>query len=767
MAMVELHLKVRRFLPIVALVGLLQTNSVDAQIKLSPGRVPIGDNELNSTIDEPQVTIDEHSSNAVMRPMPLVIQQAKDPLVKLVYETREAQRRRLLSTAEHTPWQIMHGMLALREEFLIRHNGKPVSCLEWIKTGPTFENENWFEKTQVRVLTGRGGNNTWEMMTVGRGHPYNKPYAFEGHINQFVAILSMSGVPLETQFNTPQGPVSMRDMLTYAKMTVNAKEEVTWTLWALSRYLPPDAEWTNANGEKWSIERLVKIETAKSLHGAPCGGTHGLFALAHARNVYLRSGKPLVGVWQEAEQKIRRYIQTARMQQNSNGTLSSNYFRGREYKQDFDKRMASSGHLLEFLMMALPSHELNAPWVRRAIEATSNDLMVNRKAEVSCSPLYHATSALSVYLDRITAVAPNIAQGAPKTHTISNSKELKTVDAAMTRPVVDEPEAVTVEDVNSEAVKTPVMESSGVDSNGAPKALTGPVTTVPDVPVHTETEPQPTPGEATAEPEPASDPAPSESMPLGVEPDGASEPDLKVEPALPSPAEVPAADLAPAIPAAAAAAGLPRVAPTGAPAQSYDKTAATTAASPDKIRVFGPRPAPATHIAPKSNPPADKVRVDVSQAVPDVRLAPELQITASEKAAPGIPSADPQGPSTPVPPVPLPSELLFTLPEDQLVPTPVADPSSEQPVFAIPSPALVVSSDMPPVTAQIKKENPDLLPLETPTIPLRSVGSSSVLPNDKDLPPTELPTEKKPERWKATPLDRRKVIVVEEKNPGV
>ncbi len=755
MAIVELHFQVRRFLPLVALVGLLQTSSVDAQIKLSPGKVPIGDNELNSPIDEPQVTIDEHSSNAVMRPVPLVIQQAKDPLVKLVYETREAQRRRLLSTAEHTPWQIMHGMLALREEFLIRHDGKPVSCLEWIKTGPTFENENWFEKTQVRVLTKRGGNNTWEMMMVGRGHPYNKPYAFEGHINQFVAILSMSGVPLETQFNTPQGPVSMRDMLTYAKMTVNEKEEVTWTLWALSRYLPPDAEWTNAKGEKWSIERLVKIETAKSLQGAPCGGTHGLFALAHARNVYLRSGKPLVGVWQEAEQKIRRYIQTARMQQNSNGTLSSNYFRGREYKQDFDKRMASSGHLLEFLMMALPSQELNAPWVRRAIEATSNDLMVNRKAEVSCSPLYHATSALSVYLDRITAVAPNIAQGAPKTHTISNSKEIKTTDAAFTRPVGDGPDTLTPEDVNSEAVKTPVMESSGVDSNGAPKALTGPVTSVPDVPVKTETGPLPTPGEATPEPKPATEPVPTEPVPPKLESggsgtddqpaevaippettlksaDGASQPELNVEPAVPGPPEVPApaAPLVPAAPAAAAA--VTGVAPLATPAHLSEKTTPTSTVSADKIRVFGPRPAPATHIAGKSSAPTDA-----------------------------------QVPSTPVPPVPLPSELLIALPQDQLVPTPIADPGSEQPVLVIPSTPLVVAIDLPPMTAEINRGSPDLLPLETLAIPIQSAGSSRAVPNDKDHPPAEQPKEKKSERWKATPPERRRVIVVEEKDTGL
>ena len=129
MAIVERCIMVRRIFAIVALFALLPVSAF-GQIKLSPGRVPIGDNELNSPIAEPQVTLDENSSNAVMRPTPTWVQQSKDPLVKLVYQTREAQRRRLLSTAEHTPWQIMHGMLALREEFLIRHNGQHVSCLE-------------------------------------------------------------------------------------------------------------------------------------------------------------------------------------------------------------------------------------------------------------------------------------------------------------------------------------------------------------------------------------------------------------------------------------------------------------------------------------------------------------------------------------------------------------------------------------------------------------------------------------------------------------
>ena len=117
--------------------------------------------------------------------------------------------------------------------------------------------------------------------------------------------------------------------------------------------------------------------------------------------MYLRSGQPLRGVWLDAEYKIRRHINIARVQQNSNGMLSSRYFRGRDYKTDFNKRMASAGHLLEFLMIALPQDELHDTWVRRAIRAVAEDLLRNRKAFVRCSPLYHAVNALNIYRDRV------------------------------------------------------------------------------------------------------------------------------------------------------------------------------------------------------------------------------------------------------------------------------------------------------------------------------------------------------------------------------
>ena len=403
-------------------------------------------NELNSSIDEPQIILKEDTQSLPSRTVSTGSSETEDSLVKLVIETREAQRRRLLSTNVHTPWQIMHGLLGLRQDFIISHDNKTVNGLEWIASGPKFRNEYWFEKTKFG----------------GRAHPYSIPYAFEGHVNQFLAILSMSGLPLDYEFATSNGTVSMRDMLSNAQKTVNDREEITWTLWALSRYLPPDAQWRNASGEPWSIEKLVKIQTDKPLQGAPCGGTHGLFALAHARNVYLRKGKPLRGVWIEAEQKIRRYIQTARMQQNSDGTLSSNFFRGREYKQDFDKRMASAGHILEFLMIALPQEELSQPWVRRAIEATCNDLMKNRHEYVSCSPLYHTVNALSTYLERVApAATPGMMANAKestkviaKSRVVDVSQEVKNTTAS-----TDSAKAVAQDSASPATAAEPAAES--------------------------------------------------------------------------------------------------------------------------------------------------------------------------------------------------------------------------------------------------------------------------------------------------------------------
>jgi hypothetical protein len=306
-------------------------------------------------------------------------------LKSLVNDAVRITSRRFLTADVHTPWQIMHGILALRKHFEIKVDGKKVSALDWLAKGQQFRGSSMIERSEHG----------------GRFHRFTKPYHFEGHPNQFLAILTMSELPATHQLKTSTGEsVSITQMLENAKMTVNDREEITWTLWSLARYLPIDSEWINAANEPWSIERLVQIQTYAEPNDAACGGTHGLFALSIARNAYVFSGKPLRGIWLEADQKIKRYVAESKALQNPDGTFSTVYFSGPGQSSEFSKRIASSGHILEFLMVALSDKQLKEAWVQRSIRAVAKDLVDHKQDAADCGPLYHALHALVLYQQR-------------------------------------------------------------------------------------------------------------------------------------------------------------------------------------------------------------------------------------------------------------------------------------------------------------------------------------------------------------------------------
>ena len=716
-------------------------------------------NELNSPVDEPQVVLPESPHKVPVRPASGAVQQSTDPLVKLAYETREVQRQRLLSTTDHTPWQMMHGLLGLRQDFLINHKGQTINGLEWMQTGPMFENEPWFEKTQFG----------------GRAHPYNKPYAFEGHINQSLAILSMCNVPLDMQFGTPQGPITMRDMLKNAQMTVNEKEEVTWTLWALCTYLPSDAEWINAKGERWSIERLVQVETAKKVGGptSPCGGTHGLFALARARNVYLRTGKPLRGVWWDAEQKIQKYIETARLNQNANGTLSSAFFKGKEYKQDFDKRMASSGHVLEFLMMALPQERLKEQWVRRAIEATAKDLMANRKAYVSCSPLYHATDALSIYLDRVAPTAPPLVQKPENAKVISNTKS--PADASAKPPGMDKTAAPAPEAGKTNAAGPPAKTDATLDKTKAPDAAqkktstSDPAKTDAESPLKKIPLPDPSEPESPAAAEsPAAVPATPAAEP--TKPESPSDPAAPNVP-VPAPAPVPV----PATVPAASASGpgsvgpMPTPTPDPAPAPTATNNLAGSGSTESLSAVTGELPELAVVVdALKAVPagPALSPSNLISSSVSTQSLAAAMIFGASAVSRTIVlaPTQSEQGRAQ-HDSGPVVSGQPVVSGEEVQIKAGLAEGTAPmiQPMPLSRTPVILFT----PANSDLAS-NPDS---KVPSAPAPSSSALDPVPSaehaaagsNQEPTPESVPGEPKPERhWRATPLERRRPIVIDE-----
>lgn len=413
-------------------------------------------------------------------------------LDKLVDEAVSVTSRRYLTADEHTPWQIFHGLLALRHNFKLKVNGEKASAMKWVQSGPNFRGLPLIEQTA----------------NGGRFHPFTVPYAFEGHPNQFLAILSMAELPRNFSFRAGNGAtITVDDMLRNAQADCNDREEVTWTLWAFARYVHPSVTWQNRFGEQWSMERLVQTEVGKRVQEGACGGCHGLFALALARNAYLQSGFQLRGAYFEADMKVKRYIAETRAYQNADGSFSSNHYNGPGYAPDFNKRIAASGHILEWLMIGLSNEELEQEWLKRGVTSIARDLVENKSAPADCGPLYHALHSLVLYRQR---TRPEL-EDPTLVETPTPPSTAATQQPAITMPSKSDgsgaPKEVFLEPKKVEPMKTaPTPEAA---KPTAPKAVTAPEAKL--VPTKTElpAAPQPLPESARTKPAaPAAPPMP-------------------------------------------------------------------------------------------------------------------------------------------------------------------------------------------------------------------------------------------------------------------
>lgn len=313
--------------------------------------------------------------------------EPRDPLLNLVDQAINVTTQRELRVGVNSPWQIVHGVVALRWDLRLQTaDGKgTVSGIEWLMGGNSFEGQSLWQATQ------------WG----GRGHPYTRPYAHEGHPTQFLGYMTMANIPLDYEVQTDTKIVTVRDIINDAKMQVRQGPEITWTLWALAHYEEPDAQWYNSAGEAWSIERLVKMQIEEQVTRGACGGCHGLFALCYARNIYLTQGKQLRGVWYEADNKIKTYAEYSRRMQNRDGSFSSNFYKSPGFSSDFSSRLNTTGHQLEWIMVALPQSRLKEQWVRNAVECLSRDLIINARNPSDTGPMYHSLHALILYRQRL------------------------------------------------------------------------------------------------------------------------------------------------------------------------------------------------------------------------------------------------------------------------------------------------------------------------------------------------------------------------------
>lgn len=302
-----------------------------------------------------------------------------------------ARDGRRLDASVHGAWQVVHGILAFGQDFPLTHDGTDSAALDYLLDGGRLTGWNLRAGSPGVVALLEEGSNT------GQGHP-----------DQWLGYLSQCGrhgIPLDTKLVVGKKTFAVNDLLTQAQADIRPGQEATWTLMALSAYLPPDAAWTASDGSKWTTERVVEMEADADIVSSACGGAHRLYGLVAAlkkhRGVTGRRPEQLSGGWAAAQEVIDECVDRARRFQQADGSFSIHSFERPGTSADVFARLSATGHVFEVLSLALDDDQLDEPWMTRAADRLVTLLEQTSDVDVECGALYHAAHGLLLYRDRV------------------------------------------------------------------------------------------------------------------------------------------------------------------------------------------------------------------------------------------------------------------------------------------------------------------------------------------------------------------------------
>jgi len=290
--------------------------------------------------------------------------------------------RKPLNSREHDAWEAMHGMLAYGLKSRIRAGGprgESMTAIGWLCYNNPCERKQLMrlnDEGEIRAQYGVG---------------------LQGHMGQFLAMLAQCNVDQTYPIRVEGKEFTIEDLIVAEQKTCYTGTELTFKLIGLMHYLPSDSTWINDRGETWSIERLIAEELKQPVRGAACGGTHRLGGLSLAVKKREARGEPLDGEFLRAAQFTRRYEQYAYRLQNSDGSFSTEWFRGPGRETDINRRCRTSGHLLEWLLYQAKPEELTSYRIVKGTNYLTNLLYQNPNNEWEIGPHSHALHALAVY----------------------------------------------------------------------------------------------------------------------------------------------------------------------------------------------------------------------------------------------------------------------------------------------------------------------------------------------------------------------------------
>ena len=210
---------------------------------------------------------------------------------------------------------------------------------------------------------------------------------------------------------------TVADLIESEKLGCQTGMELTFKLIALSHYLDLNETWLNLAGEEWSVSRLVQEEIKAPINGAACGGTHRLMGLSYAVHERQKRGEPIDGQFERADIYIRDFHRYTFGLQNPDGSFSTDWFKGPQAKPDLERRLQTTGHILEWLVYSVPPEMLTDSRVLRAVDFLSSMLLQNSDKEWPLGTLGHGLHSLAMFDERIAKERASSGGSVARRHT--------------------------------------------------------------------------------------------------------------------------------------------------------------------------------------------------------------------------------------------------------------------------------------------------------------------------------------------------------------
>ena len=331
-----------------------------------------------------EVRIDDPSDEGA-KVAPIVQAKPLEPVLAKRLQRTEACLAYYLNNPESTsvrsPWAVMHALLAFGGDYEMIHGQGRVNAIGWMCHNGTCRTQRIFTPKATGFTPNIGGG-------------------VQGHEGQFLAILAQSNVPLNYPIQVGSAKYTVEDLVRYEMATCKEKSELTFKLIGLSYYLDSNKQWRANDGKTWSISKLIQEELAQPIIGASCGGVHRLMGFSFSVRQRQLQSQPINGQFARAAKFVRDYVEYTWQLQNPDGSFSTSWYEGRANEPNDERKVQTSGHMLEWLMYTLSDAELKDPRAGKAVDFLLTKIYDKRDNKWPIGPRGHATRAVALYQER-------------------------------------------------------------------------------------------------------------------------------------------------------------------------------------------------------------------------------------------------------------------------------------------------------------------------------------------------------------------------------